>query len=578
MADYLFNEHNDINAFQEARTLLNEHRSNFSCKETNKIRKKLYKKKAVDNFLKEKEQNGSLTNSEKKVLKKIDKYLKNFKNDLDKLQKYQYNTTQGLDYLFNEPNEDDYYKPIEVKTAFDGSYVLYESNGDKDSRLSIDEYFNIIGPYLKDRIDNHKSKGEWKIQLSMQIIFVSFTDANETHAMHAKSDNITIMRGVETEDIINELFNTFRKRYQEGLETKMRGSSFTFDRIDLLKYHLHKISLNRGNSYIESPERLKNKGVTINPKNTKDNNCFQYAITAALNGQNIDNHPERISNLKPFINNYNWKNIVFPADSKDWRKSECNNKKIALNVLYEPYNAKQEDNDDEDENGYNGTKKIRPAYIPRHNNKRDTQVNLLKINDETTNWHYPAVKRMSGLLRGITSRHNGDFYCLNCFHSYTTENKYRKHEKICNDHDFYFLKMPDDDNKTSKYVPGKKSIKVPFIICADLECLLQKIEPCQNNPEKSYAEKKVMHKPSGYSLITCCSFDKSENERKYYRGKDCMKMFCNDLKEQVNKIISYEMKAMIPLTNEEKNHMKIKKFVIYVLNFVLIKIIKKNLN
>ena len=61
-----------------------------------------------------------------------------------------------------------------------------------------------------------------------------------------------------------------------------------------------------------------------------------------------------------------------------------------------------------------------------------------------------------------------------------------------------------------------------------------------------------MHKASGYSLITCCSFDKSENERKYYRGKDCMKMICNDLKEQVHKIINYEMKAMIPLTNEEK--------------------------
>ena len=84
--DYLFNEHisnNDINAFKEARDLLNECRSNLSLKETNEIRKKLYKKEAVYNFLKEKEQNGSLTNSEKKVLKKIDKYLKNFKNDLD---------------------------------------------------------------------------------------------------------------------------------------------------------------------------------------------------------------------------------------------------------------------------------------------------------------------------------------------------------------------------------------------------------------------------------------------------------------------------------------------------------------
>ena len=128
--------------------------------------------------------------------------------------------------------------------------------------------------------------------------------------MHTKSDNITIMRGVETEDIINELFNTFRKRYQEGLETKMKGSSFTFERIDLLEYHLHKISLNRGTSYIKSFEWIKNKVVTINPKNTKDNNCFQYAITAALNHQNIDHHPKKISKLIPFINNYNWKGKV----------------------------------------------------------------------------------------------------------------------------------------------------------------------------------------------------------------------------------------------------------------------------
>ena len=224
----------------------------FQIKKEMKSEKKLFKKEVTYNFLKDNEQSGSLTNEEKKVLKRINRYLKNFKNDLDKLQKYQYNITHGIDYLFNE--EDDYYKPTEIKSAFDGSYVLYESKGDKDNNLSIDEYFDIIRPYLRDMIDNHKARGEWKIQLTMRIIFVSFTDANETREMHTKSDNITIMRGVETEDIINELFNTFRKRYQEGLETKMKGSSFTFERVDLLEYHLHKISLNRGGSYIESPE------------------------------------------------------------------------------------------------------------------------------------------------------------------------------------------------------------------------------------------------------------------------------------------------------------------------------------
>ena len=135
----------------------------------------------------------------------------------------------------------------------------------------------------------------------MRIIFVSFTDVNDTCEMHTKSDNIKIMSGIETNDAINELFHSFAKRYQEGLETKMKGSSFTFERIDLLDYHLHKISFNRGSSYINSSEWIKNKGVTINPKNTKDNNCFQYAITAALNYQNIDHHPERILNLNHLL-------------------------------------------------------------------------------------------------------------------------------------------------------------------------------------------------------------------------------------------------------------------------------------
>ena len=93
--------------------------------------------------------------------------------------------------------------------------MLYESEGDQDYRLSIDEYLNIIRPYLKDMVDNHKYKGEWKIQLSMRIIFVSFTNANETREMHTKSGNITLMCGVETEHIINELFNTFCKRYKK---------------------------------------------------------------------------------------------------------------------------------------------------------------------------------------------------------------------------------------------------------------------------------------------------------------------------------------------------------------------------
>ena len=99
------------------------------------------------------------------------------------------------------------------------------------------------------------------------------------------------------------------------------------------------------------------------------------------------------------------------------------------------------------------TKQIRQAYISKRNNKRDTQANLLMITDGTSNWHYLAVKNISGLLRGITSNHNGVIYCLHCFHSYTIERKLRKHEKICNDHYFCYLKIPDEDNKILTYIP-----------------------------------------------------------------------------------------------------------------------------
>ena len=112
--------------------------------------------------------------------------------------------------------------------------------------------------------------------------------------------------------------------------------------------------------------------------------------------------------------------------------------------------------------------------------------------------------------------------------------------------------MPDEDNKILKYIPGEKSFKAPFIIYADLECLLRNINTCQNNPEKSYTEKKATHRPSDNALVTCCSFDKSKNEIKYYRGEDCMKIFYKDLKEQAMKIIDYEKKEMIPLTDKEK--------------------------
>ena len=98
--------------------------------------------------------------------------------------------------------------------------------------------------------------------------------------------------------------------------------------------------------------------------------------------------------------------------------------------------------------------------------------------------------------------------------------------------------MPTQFNKTVEYNHREKPLKTPFVIYADLECLLIKQESCQNNPNESYTERKAIHEPCGFALNLVCSFDSKQNKRGFYRGKDCIKRFCSDLKELGTKIIN----------------------------------------
>ena len=170
------------------------------------------------------------------------------------------------------------------------NFVEYESRGDRYNNLALEEYLNIIRLYLIDLLDNHKVRSKWKIQLIKRINFVSSLDSMQFHEMYTKSDNMEIIIGIEINDIITGRFNSLLKKYQERLETKMKGSSFTFYSIDLLRYTFHKISLNRRRSHIDSPEWIKNKRANINQKNN-DNAWLRYAIIAALKYIERDNHP-----------------------------------------------------------------------------------------------------------------------------------------------------------------------------------------------------------------------------------------------------------------------------------------------
>ena len=364
--------------------------------------------------------------------------------------------------------------PFKLIRIVQNNYKYYESRETKDKKLSVKQYLYKIVPYLSDLINNNKAKSEskeWKIQITMQANFISSKDTGEICTIYVQSDSKGIRLGNEKDDIIKELLEYFLNNYQEEEILLRKGSDFVFESVDLLSYIFHKTSLKRGKSYIKSSEWVLNKRATINLK-IKDNKCFQYSITVTLSYQNIENHRERISNIKPFINQYNWEGIDFPVGIKNWKKFERNNKTIALYILFE---------------------KKCLAYKSKYNRKRENQVVLLMITNGEQ-WYYTALKSIRTdngfnrpirslfrLFREVTSNNYGDFYCLNCLYSFGTDNALKRHERLCNKNDYCHVEMPTKNSKL-KNNHGEKSLKVPFTIQADLTCLLIKQQSCQNNP------------------------------------------------------------------------------------------------
>ena len=225
----------------------------------------------------------------KSELKEIKKHLYNIENknellELETTEEY----LDELDEKILESDDDDFefigienvqdlfkiliYKPTIVKSGYNNNYIEYKSEGGK--LLTIEEYLDLIEPYLRELINDHKNKGEWKIQLTEQINFISSRlGSDETRVMHTRSVNEEFMNGSDTDEIIKELFKSLLQRHQENLQEKMRVSDFVFDVVNFLYYDFYKISISRGGSYIDSPKWLKDKKSSVNPK-SNDHKCF----------------------------------------------------------------------------------------------------------------------------------------------------------------------------------------------------------------------------------------------------------------------------------------------------------------
>ena len=193
---------------------------------------------------------------------KNDEYLRKFVRILNDKEKHSSPNRDYLDYygirdvetLFDEASEEDYYKPIFVKSSHKGNYKYYESNGDKEKKISVKQYLNKITPYLHDlRNDDRIVRRVWKIQITTHVNFISSRDTRETRIYYVWSGNVSIMQGEDTNAIIREMFRSFLHNYQQELKM-IKGSDLLFESVDLLDYELHRVRLNSGGSYIKSPK------------------------------------------------------------------------------------------------------------------------------------------------------------------------------------------------------------------------------------------------------------------------------------------------------------------------------------
>ena len=202
------------------------------------------------------------TNVDKKINNtNYDEFIENikdlFNNKLDKkITNYNNNTNddfiENIRDLFSILD----YESTLIKTGFDNNYLEYMSNG--NNSLSFNEYLELIKPYLYDLINVYKAKGEWKLQLSAEISYVSQKpDSNEIHIMYTRSTPEEIIMGCETEEVAENLIMQLLQKYQDNLQNKMKGSDFIFNGINYLYYDLNRITISKGGSYIESPKWLK---------------------------------------------------------------------------------------------------------------------------------------------------------------------------------------------------------------------------------------------------------------------------------------------------------------------------------
>ena len=218
--------------------------------------------------------------------------------------------------------------------------------------------------------------------LKCLVGFKKINNEFERFIKYIDSDGVMMKDGSNV-DVINELYASLGKNYEKE-SNRLRRSNFIFSSVDLTYLQVTKINLKRVGTYVSTPERIFNKKAIINPNNFDDEFCFAWSIIISIHYDEIGIDHKRISKLKRFVNNYDWSDVSFPTDKRDWNRFGKQSFSVALNIF----------------SAHESVKKFDNIRVSTFNRIRPYKVVLLMITDGEK-WHFTSVRSETRLFRGV---------------------------------------------------------------------------------------------------------------------------------------------------------------------------------
>ena len=340
---------------------------------------------------------------------------------------------------------------------------------------------------------------------------------------------MSVYRGSEMDQIVDGMTANMKFQIENPA---LLNSRFVFDEFLYLDINFHQLNLMRSSSYLPLPDWLVSRKAIVNPHND-DEECFKWSIIAVENAGMKD--PQCVSNLRKFMDNYNWSGLEFPVSIKDIGKFETRNN-ISVNVL---------------------AVEGRDIYIHRNGQRMASvgpgsrsdpmgrEISLLIVSEDGLR-HYTAIKSLSRLLSSKNSNtKRKQHFCMNCLQGFTQESSRDQRQVYCENNESVRVEMPKQGS-TVEFKDGQNQFRVPYIIYEDFESILEPMDPVEpGSPSQPYTNEVNQHTPSGWCVYSKFAYGDVDNLLRTYRDKDCIETFCSYIEGEARRL--YHMFPKLPM-------------------------------